>query len=64
MEEGYKDTLMQVVSTLDAFGNGLDLQYVLSLPLPFLKDIFDSRIEYLKIKNKAQQEAYEAARNG
>ena len=55
---------MQVVSTLDAFGNGVDLPYLLSLPLPFLRDIFETRIEYLKIKNKAQQEAYEAARNG
>ena len=55
---------MQVVSTLDAFNNGVEMPYLLSLPLPFLKDIFDSRIEYLKIKNKAQQEAYEAARKG
>lgn len=54
----YKNTLKQIVSILDVFEHGLDLPYLLSLPVPFVDDLFNAQIDYLKEKAKHQSEAY------
>lgn len=51
--------MKHIVAALDLFSNsGLDLPYLLSLPLSFVNDLFDARIEYLGEKRKAQDEEH------
>lgn len=49
--------MSHLVATLDLFSNnGIDLPYLLTLPLPFVTDLYDARIGYLAEKRKAQEE--------
>lgn len=46
-----------MVSILDAFEHGVDLPYLLNVPIPYLEDLFEAQIAYLKEKRKAEKEA-------
>lgn len=56
--------MKHVVAVLDIFKSGLDLPYLLSLPIPFIDDLFEAQVEYLQEKKKAQEEAYKAVNGG
>lgn len=53
--------LTRLLSMTDAFGRSLDFEYALNAPIPFLEDLFDSQLEFLREKNKAIAEASKAA---
>jgi hypothetical protein len=46
------------------FESGVELPWLMGLPIPFLDDLFKAQVEYLKEKNKAIEEQYKAQQNG
>jgi hypothetical protein len=42
---------------MDAFSHGMDFPYLMGLSIPFIDDLFDAQLVYLKEKRKAEKEA-------
>jgi hypothetical protein len=49
--------MKSLASYLEVFSNcGISLPYLLNLPIPFLEDLYDARLDYLQEKRKLEEE--------
>lgn len=52
--------MQELCGILDLFGGKINLKDLCDLPIPFLNDIKDAQIEYLKDKAEAEKALIEA----